>query len=479
MREIWRLSATELGAAYGGGELSPVDVLEALLERIARINPRLNSIVTLDERGARTAAAASAQRWRAGASLGVLDGVPLTVKDNIPVRALRTTWGSRLYADFVPERDELPVARLRAAGAVILGKTNVPEFTLQGYTDNPLFGATRNPWNLTLTTGGSSGGAVAAVAAGLGPLAIGTDGGGSIRRPASHAGLVGLKTSLGRVARCDGLPAILLEFETIGPMARTVADVVLALHATSAPDARDPASMAFAARPFEVPATLPPRRILYAPRFGEAPVDPEIEASVAAAARVFERLGHRVVEAPRFDLADEVNEIWPVISQTGLAWLLARHPGWQHRVGAALAAMGEAGNATPAARFFEALACVNALRARLAQLFTEHDLLLTPSAAALPWSATEPQPAAIDGRPVGPRGPAVYTGFVNAAGLPAISLPCAPSRAGLPIGLQLVAPLGEDGLLCAIAAQYERAEPWADRWPALAEASAADATAAG
>jgi aspartyl-tRNA(Asn)/glutamyl-tRNA(Gln) amidotransferase subunit A len=478
MGEIWRLSATELGGAYGRGELSPVDVLEALLERSAAINPRINAIVTLDERGARATAAASAQRWRAGAPLGALDGVPLTVKDNIPVRGLRTTWGSRLYADFVPERDELPVARLRAAGVVIVGKTNVPEFTLQGYTDNPLFGPTRNPWNPALTPGGSGGGAVAAVAAGLGPLALGTDGGGSIRRPASHAGLVGLKPSLGRVARCDGLPASLLEFEVAGPMTRTVADTVLAMRAICEPDPRDPASMAFAGRPFEVPAA-PPRRILYAPRFGDAPVDPEIAASVAAAARVFERLGHKVEEAPRFDLADEVNEIWPVISQSGLAWLLAQHPGWQGKVGAALAAMGEAGSATLAARLFEAFARVNTLRARLAHLFTEHDLLLTPCAAALPWSATEPQPATIAGRPVGPRGPAVFTGFVNAAGLPAISLPCAPSQTGLPIGLQLVAPFGEDGLLCAIAAQFERAEPWADRWPALAATATPDATAAG
>ena len=467
MTDWCKLPATELGAAYRAGRVSPVEVLEQVLARIARVNPQLNAIVTLDGRGAREAAQASEQRWRTGGALGPLDGVPITVKDNIPVRGLRTTWGSRLYTDFVPERDELPVAKLRAAGAVILGKTNVPEFTLQGYTDNPLFGPTRNPWDPALTPGGSSGGAVAALAAGFGPLAIGTDGGGSIRRPASHAGLVGLKPSRGRVARCDGFPQILLDYEVIGPMARTVGDAVLVMRAVSTSDPRDPTSAAFEGRPFELPETVPLQRILYVPTFGDAPVDPEIAASVASSARALERLGHRVEEARQFDLADPVNEIWTVFSQVGLAWLLAQHRDWRGKIGAALEAMANAGTETPAARFFEALDRVQTMRARLAALFADCDLLLTPSAAALPWPATEPHPPTIAGRPVGPRGPAVFTGFVNAAGLPAISLPCTPSSSGLPIGMQLIAPFGDDGLLCAVAAQFERAHPWADHWPAL------------
>src|SRR4029079_1523772 len=158
---------------------------EATLARIEDVNPHLNAIVTLDLAGARAAADASTRRWRNGEPLGPLDGVPVTIKDSIWVRGLRTTWGSSLYADFIPDSDEAPVARLREAGAVILGKTNVPQFTLQGYTDNCLFGPTRNPWDLALTPGGSSGGAVAAVASGMGPLALGTDGGGSIRRPSA------------------------------------------------------------------------------------------------------------------------------------------------------------------------------------------------------------------------------------------------------------------------------------------------------
>src|SRR5262249_49141727 len=227
--------------------------------------------------------AARAARWRAAYRQGQHPGAR-------PPSNL----GHRLYADFVPARDELPVARVRAAGAVILGKTNVPEFTLQGYTDNPLFGPTRNPWNLALTPGGSSGGAVACVASGLGPIALGTDGGGSIRRPASHVGVVGLKPSRGRVPRCDGFPTIPLDFEAVGAIARTVGDVVLAMRAITDPDARDPASAAFTDAPFAAAEEPRRRRILYVPTFAGAPVDPEIAASVAASARAFERLGHAV-----------------------------------------------------------------------------------------------------------------------------------------------------------------------------------------
>jgi aspartyl-tRNA(Asn)/glutamyl-tRNA(Gln) amidotransferase subunit A len=464
--ELWQKSASDLTLGYASGEWSPVEVIDAILDRVEKVNPLINAIVTIDFEGARAAAKASETRWKRGAAIGPFDGVPISVKDNIPVRGLRTTWGSRLYADFVPAADELPIMRLRSGGAIVLGKTNCPEFTLQGYTDNLLFGPTRNPWDPSLTPGGSSGGAVAAVCAGLGPVAIGTDGGGSIRRPASHTGLIGLKPSRGRVPRCDGFPAILLDFETIGPITRTVADLVLAMQALSDPDVRDPTSNAFAGVPFEV-ASVARSKILYVPRFGSSPVDTEIAASVATSARVLADLGHSVDEGAVSFALDPLNQAWPVISQVGLAWLLQSHDAWRGKLTAAIEEMAVNGTARKATEYFNALDAVKELQRGLSVFFSRYDLIMTPTAAALPWPAAEPFPAMIAGEKVGPRGHAIFTAFANMAGCPGISIPAAPSAGGLPIGFQLVAAPGQDGLLCALAAQYESVCPWAARLPPL------------
>jgi aspartyl-tRNA(Asn)/glutamyl-tRNA(Gln) amidotransferase subunit A len=464
--DLCRLSAAALAQGYARGDFSPVEVTESLLARIDEVNGALNAIVTLDAAGARAAAQASETRWRARTARGPLDGVPLTVKDNINVRGLRTTWGSRLYADFIPVLDELPVARVREAGMVIVGKTNVPEFTLSGYTDNMLFGPTRNPWDLRLTPGGSSGGAVTAVAAGLGPLALGTDGGGSIRRPASHTGVVGLKPSRGRVARSDGLPQILLDFEVVGAMARTTHDVVLMMAVIGASDLRDPASAEFAGRPWALPAAKR-CRVLYVPRFDNNPVDTEIATSVERAAQTLAGLGHAVTESAAPFAVDAFNAVWAVISQTGLAALLNSVPGWREQVSPPFVEMAEVGARLRATELFEALAEIGRMRERLSETFAQYDVVLTPTAAALPWPAQDAFPTSIAGREVGPRGHAVFTAFVNASGCPAISLPCTPSRAGLPIGFQLVAAPGHDERLCVLAHEYEMVAPWADRWPQL------------
>jgi aspartyl-tRNA(Asn)/glutamyl-tRNA(Gln) amidotransferase subunit A len=449
---LWELSAADLVAGYAGGRFTPRHALDSMLARIESINPRINAVVTRDIAGARAAADASSVRWRSGAALGAFDGVPLTVKDNIPVRGMRATWGSRIYADWIPDSDESPVARLRAGGAVILGKTNCPEFTLQGYTDNLVFGVTRNPWNLELTPGGSSGGAVAAVAAGLGPVAIGTDGGGSIRRPAAHTGLVGLKPSRDAVARAEGFPVILLDCEVIGPIARTVADTRALFHA-----------LAGTSTPAPVPKRPP--RILYVRKFGGSPVDPEIAASVAAAANDLANLGHGVEEgAAPFDV-EVLTLAWPLVSQVGLAWLLKDYEGRLSEISPPMQEMARSGAAVSATAYYGAIDVMTQLRRALHVFFTRYDLILTPTIAALSWPATESFPPVIDGQAVGPRGHAVFTAFANMAGCPAISIPSAPSKSGLPIGFQLVGGVGQDELLLDIAAQYERTRPWTIQSP--------------
>ena len=452
-RPLWSLSASELAAGYASG-LSPNDVMAATLSRIGEVNPQVNAIVTLDQAGALSAAEASARRWQAGRPLGALDGVPVTIKDNILAAGMRATWGSHLYDDFVPDEDETPVRRLREAGALILGKTNVPEFTVYGFTDNALFGVTGNPWNTALTPGGSSGGAVAAVASGIGALALGTDGGGSIRRPAGHTGLFGLKPSRDMVPRANGFPAILHNFEVIGPIARCVDDIIASMDII--------AGSAWSKSAGE-PALQRPR-IAYAPGFGDAPVDPVIRDCLdrtMAEARAF---GLDVERVAPFDLAEPLPAVWPVISQTGVAWLLTQHSDWRSKILPATAEMAASGEKYTARDYLNALDTIAAMERAFDAFFERYDFLVTPATAAMPWPARESHPAVIDGKAVGPRGHAVFTPFANALGLPAMSLPCRVEDGALPIGLQIVAARYRDRALLSFAREFE-GRLFAHRWP--------------
>jgi aspartyl-tRNA(Asn)/glutamyl-tRNA(Gln) amidotransferase subunit A len=452
-RPLWALSASELAAAYANA-LSPRAVCEATLAHIAEVNPQLNAVVTLDRTGALAAADASARRWRDGRPASPLDGVPVTIKDNILVAGLRATWGSRLYRDYVPDEDELPVHRLREAGAVILGKTNVPEFTVHGFTDNALFGTTGNPWNPLLTPGGSSGGAVAAVASGMGPLALGTDGGGSIRRPAAHTGLIGFKPSRDMVPRGNGFPAILRDFEVVGPIARCVDDIIHSMDVVGGPKWRATVDEPVASR----------LRIAYAPTFGDAPIDPVIRDVIDRTVVRARTLGFDIETLSSFTLADPLAEIWPVISQTGVAWLLDQHRDWKDKVAPAIAEMAAAGSKYSACDYLDALNSIAALHRSFDALFTQYDFLLTPAAAAMPWPAGEPHPAVIDGRPVGQRGHAVFTPIANALGLPAMSLPCIVDDGALPVGLQTIAARDRDRTLLNFARE-QQGRLFAHRWP--------------
>lgn len=462
--DLWRLGAAEIVKAYADGSHTPIDVLEACLARTALCQPSLNMMVLLDADAARAAARESLQRWKAGTPLGPLDGVPISIKDNMNVAGWPTTWGSRLLRSHVATQDERPVARLRAAGAVLFGKTNLPEFAMHGYTDNQVAGTTRNPWDPALTPGGSSGGAVAAIAAGCGPLALATDGGGSIRRPASHCGIVGFKPSMGTIRRGFGLPEIFLDFEVAGPIGRSVGDVRALTEVLADRDLGAPAFRT--------------KRLCFVPTFGNHPVDPAIAARVAEAAKTFEELGYAVEEASGFDLAEEINELWPSLSAIGLAWMFGKQTEWP-RLGLPPGVAPDAGVCGPAAqknlaeaqtvgaaKLFDILVAIGTLERKLHDVFARYDAILTPATAALPWPAQETHPPEIDGCKVGPRGHAVFTAFANAAGLPAIAVPSG-WVGRLPTGFQLVGPRGADATVLALAQAYEDARGWRAEFPEM------------
>jgi len=461
--EIWQLGACGLVKKYSRGELTPVDAVECFLHRIGKLDHALNAFAAINPK-LHEQAAESARRISTGRRRGVLEGIPIAVKDNIVAAGMPAAWGSRAFDGRVCEINELPVQRLVDAGALILGKTNVPEFAVEGYTANDLFGVTRNPWNPALTPGGSSGGSAAAVAAGLAPVSIGTDGGGSLRRPAGFTGLFGFKPGLGRVPRGGGLPQLLLDFEVVGPLARNMPDAALLESVIRGADRRDPVSRHRGRKSKRRPV----QRILFVPRLGGAPCDPRIVRAVSEVAASFADLGHDVSEGQiPFDVS-ALAEVWSRVAQIGLAWLRQQQPEQMLHASPRYLAMADAGDACSASELLEILETIKALRAAASTAFAAVECILTPSSAAMPWRAEDPYPKRIAGEMVGPRGHAVYTGWVNASGLPAFAAP-APTRGNqLPIGFQLVGDLGTEDHLFELAAAYERTTPWIDRWPAIA-----------
>lgn len=453
MSELHRRGVLRLGADLREGTLTARALLDHYLERIERLNPALNAFVHLDPEAADAAEAADA-RFRAGRPLGPLDGVPVSIKDNLLVKGSPAVWGSSLYADCVPDHDELPVARLRACGAVLMGKTNTPEFSLKTFTDNPVFGVTRNPWNLALTPGGSSGGAAAAVAAGLCPLALGTDGGGSIRRPAAHTGLVGFKPGLGRIERGDGFPPLMFDCEVVGPLARTTADARLLFEALADHGRTQPQRH--------------PLKILVMERFGDAPVDPLLAQRCRQVAADLKALGHAVQagELP-FDV-EEPMLAWQALTSASLAWLAEQEPRFAEEASSEFVDQAKGGRNLSGADYVALTQTLFNFRTVTAKAFRDVDVIMTPCAAAQPWPIDRPYPPVIDGQRVGPRGHAVFTAWVNACGCPAIAVPGRPGEDGLPTGVQMVGARGADEMLLDLAEAYEAAHPWSLRWPPLA-----------
>ena len=443
--KIWQADATDLLAGYADGRFTPTRAVDAMLSRIADVNPTLNAYTAMNSAVISEAAAATA-RWHAGAPLGPLDGVPIIIKDNLMTAGMAAAWGNGYLAGQVANQDEVPIARLRAAGAIFLGKGNTPEFAVEGYTDNLTFGVTRNPFDPALTPGGSSGGVVAAVAAGLAFAGIGTDGGGSIRRPAGYTGLFGLKPGIGHVPRGGGLPQVLLDFEVVGPIARSARDLAL-LDSVLSGTAASPSA----------PADL---KILAVETMQDAPCDPLIRKAFSVTCAGLARLGHTVTQAALpFDLTP-LNAGWTDIGAIGLASYLETAPEVRKAANPKYLDMAAHGATKTARDLYRILDLVFKLRNDAQAFFAEYDAILLPTAAANPWPAADPFPKTIEGRDVGPRGHAIFTGWVNAAGLPAVACPAACD--GMPIGMQLVGPMRSEARLIALAASCADAFQWPD-----------------
>jgi amidase len=462
--------ATELLKLYRRRTASPLEVMQAVLAQIERVNPLLNAYCTVVAEDALRAARMATQALRRGRRHGPLHGVPVSIKDLTPTKGIRTTWGSKIYEHHVPDVDALVVERLKAAGAIVLGKTNTPEFGAGGQTFNAVFGATLNPWNPKLTCGGSTGGGAVALATGMGPLAQGSDLGGSLRLPASFCGVVGIRPSPGLVPVWPtdlGWDSYAVE----GPMARTVADLALMLATISGPDPRAPNSYPADTRAFARAVQRPGvrgLRIAWSPDLGVTPVDAEVERVFTDATRVLGKLGARVERAhPDF------SGVFDLVQVTRGARIAAVHGDklakWRDVMQDNLVGNIEFGLALTADDIGRAERERTALWHRVRAFLERYDVIVTPTAAVPPFPVTQTHPTEINGRPMANYLEwALLTYAFTLVGVPAISIPCGFTRDGLPVGLQIAGRWHDEPTVLRVAAAFEAEQPWAQRRPPTA-----------
>ena len=457
MSDLLALTAADLLQRFAAKTLSPIELLDATMARLDACEPHINAFAHVDRTGARAAAQASEARWHAGTPVGPLDGLIATIKDNICVAGLPNRRGSRTTSAAPVDFDAPATARLREAGAVILGKTNMPEIGWKGLGDSPLHGATRNPWHTGRTTGGSSAGAAAASALGIGQLHLGTDGLGSVRIPAAFCGVFGLKPSFGRV------PAYPLStmgvLAHLGPLTRHVGDAALMLNVIGAPDHRDNTAWNTPCPDYtaDLDSGIEGRRIALCATFWGAPVEPDVAESVAQAARVFEDLGAHVEEAD--PAMPDPRWITDTLWWTGAAVAMADIGADREKLlDPGLLAEVKKGRAKSAADFLAAWLARGALAQQMARFHERYDLLLTPQMplGAVPLGADVP----LGGQYAHWQDWSPFTYPFNVTQQPAASVPCGLTRDGLPVGLQIVGALRADALVLRAARAFERARPF-------------------
>ena len=457
-QDLTQLSADTLIGLYRSGAASPVDVTQAVLARITRVNPQINAFCLVDEAAALQSARASEARWQAhrssGAPVGVLDGVPTSIKDLILTQGWPTLRGSRTVNPDQPWEVDAPVtARLREAGAVLLGKTTTPEFGCKGETNSPATGITRNPWNLSKTPGGSSAGTAAAVAAGLGPLSVGTDGAGSVRIPAAFCGNFGLKPSFGRVPAYPLSP--FGSVAHLGPHTMSVQDAALMMNVMKRPDARDWTSLPYDATDYThgLNDGIRGLRIAYSPTLGYAKnVDPEIAAAVAEAVQVLQDLGAHVEQIdPGFeDPLDITTGLWFLGAWTVWNTLSAEQ---QSLADPDFKAEAELGSRFSALEIQQLNQRRGVLGSHMRQFMQRFDLLVTPSVSIPAFDALPAGHSALS--PESMLGWTPFSYPFNLTQQPASTIPCGLTRDGLPMGLQLVGPMFGDALVLRASKAYE------------------------
>ncbi|MBI3127039.1 MAG: amidase [Candidatus Tectomicrobia bacterium] len=458
MTDLYRLPVRELTALYRAGKASPVEAARAALDRIRAWDGAVNAFCLVDEEGALASARASEERWRRGEPLGPLDGVPATIKDLVLARGWPTRRGSKTADEAPAGEDAPPTARLREGGAVLLGKTTTPELGWKGVTDSPLTGVTRNPWDTRMTPGGSSGGAAAACALGMGALHLGTDAGGSIRIPAGFTGVFGFKPSFGRVPTHPPNPNHTLAHA--GPMTRTVEDAALMLNALARPDARDWFALPYEARDYRegLEDGVSGLRVAFSPSLGGAEVDAEVAERVASAAWAFEELGARVEEADP-GLGDAERIFWTIYFAAA-ATLVGGIPREKHALmDPGLIEAARMGSGIRLEDYVRASVPERAALGRKMKLFHQGwDLLLTPMLPIPAFEAGREAPG--EGEPGRWVKWTPFTYPFNLTGQPACSVPCGFTSKGLPAGLQIVGPMHRDALVLRAARAFERARPF-------------------
>ena len=459
-------SAMDLSREIRNGEVSPVEVIEAVLQAIDRLNPQLNAFCTVSAEYAREMARVAEAAVLAGEPLGPLHGVPVSIKDIVLTNGVRTTRGSKRYEWYVPEEDAPIVQRLKDSGAIMIGKTTTPELGWKATTDSLLFGITRNPWNTDLTPGGSSGGAAAAVASGLGPLAVGTDGGGSVRIPASFCGIYGLKPSFGRVPY---YPASAVEpLSHAGPMTRSVADAALMLSVIAGPFEKDRNTLPATNIDYlaAVNQEVTGMRVAWSPDLGYANVDPEVARLTHSAVEAFSEAGCHVeeIETKFEDPLEIFSTMWLGGLWTALGSDMEQ---WQERTDPGLAEFLKQGAGIKMTDYVDATFRRTHYWQTMVPLFETYDILLTPTLAvpAFEVEKVTPRDYPSTGVPWADWTPFTYP--FNLTGQPAATVPCGFTTDGSPVGLQIVGRRYDDYTVLAASAAFERVRPWQDRRPPI------------